>query len=151
MWQNLFPRSYWLRNSPPFKETEGFFITCRRNCYWSLYWARWIQLTSSYPLYVVLNSHLCLNVWSSWFQSDFPYKIPCICVLPCILMLPSYLIHLDFILINNTVYGEENKVCGYSLLLQTPVTSFLLGSKYSPPAPCFKTPSVFSLLLVWET
>jgi len=94
-------------------------------------WARRIQSTYSYPIYLtsvlILSSYLCLGVPTCLFPSGFPTKTPCPHLLsPIRATCPAYLILLD--LITRITFAEQYRsyISPLYSLLHSPVIPSLL-------------------------
>ena len=134
-----------VKKFPAFCGTRRFIIafTSVRHLY--LTWASSIQSILSYPTcyrsILILSSHLRLGLPSGLFPSRFPTKTLYMCLpSPIPATCPAHLIRLDFITL--TKFGEQYRSFSSSLcsFLHSPVTSSLLGPKYSPQHPILKHP-----------
>jgi len=124
-----------VKTFPAFHWTRRFItaLTCVRHL--SLSWASPIQSTCSHPtsrrFILILSIHLRLGLLSGLFPSGFPTKtLYSPLSSPIRATCPGHLILLDFI--TRTILGEEYRSFSSSLcyLLQSPVTSSLLGPNY---------------------
>ena len=121
-----------VKKFPAFHGTRRFITALTSVRHLSLSWARPIQSIYPHPTswksVLILSTHLRLGLPSGLFPSDYPTKtLYTPLSSPIRATCPAHLILLDFI--TRTILGEEYKSFSSSLcsLLDSPVTSSLLG------------------------
>ena len=121
-----------VKKFPAFHGTRRFITALTSVRHLSLTWASPIQSIYPHPTswrsILILSTHLCLGLPSGLLPSGFPTKtLYTTLSSPIRATCPAHLILLDFI--TRTILGEDYKSFSSSLcnLLQSPVTSSLLG------------------------
>jgi len=134
-----------VKKFPAFHGTRRFITALTSVRHLSLSWASPFQSTcphsTSWRSILILSTHLRLGLPGGLFPSGFPTKtLYTPLSSPIHATCPAHLILLNFI--TRTILGEEYKSFSFSLcnLLQSPVTSSLLGPIFSS-TPCSQTPS----------
>ena len=151
----LLTGSHLVKKFPTFYGTRSFITAFTSSRHLSLSWASSIPSIPPHPTswrsILILSSHLSTVLPSGLFPLGFSTTTLYTPLLsPIRATCPARLILLDFI--TRTILCEQYRSLSSSLcsFLHSPVTSSLLGPKFSS-APCSQTPSAYFLPLVWAT
>jgi len=106
-----------VKKLPTFYGSQMFITVFVTSRHWSLYWAIWIQSTTSHPIslrsVLILSYHLCLSRPSGVFPSGFSTKILyAFLITPMLAKCPAHLILLD--LITLTIFPEAYELWSLS-------------------------------------
>jgi hypothetical protein len=132
-----------------FYGTKVFITAFTRARHWPQSWARWIQATTSHPIYprsiLILFSDLCIGFPSDLFRSGVPNKsLHAFLISHMHATCPVHFKSLAFIIL--IIFGADRKLSPHYQFTPAPCHFIPLRYKHSPQRPVLRTLNLYSSL-----